>query len=753
MLQTSPFNGQTISHYRILEKLGAGGMGVVFKAEDVNLHRFVALKFLPGELAEDQNSLARFRREAQAASALNHPNICTIYDISEQNGVTFIAMEFLDGMMLKDCIAGKPLPLAQVLDLGIQIADGLDVAHQLGIVHRDIKPANIFITKRGHAKILDFGLAKLTRGSINDVTVTGDATAGPIEVLLTRPGTMLGTVAYMSPEQVRGEQLDARTDIFSFGIVLYEMATGRQAFQGNTSGVVTEAILNRAPSPLCRLVSYDGLELERVVTRALQKDRKLRYQTAGDLRSDLQSYKSESDTRRSIRPSLSKRLATLPQKLIARLGAAAASPRRGRIQLLVGAVVFIVLGDALGLYWRSHRSVPLTDRDTVVLAEFTNTTGDPIFDGTLRQGLASQLEQSPFLSLVSDDRIAKTLALMEKPKDARLTHQLAREVCQRVGSKGTIEGSISGSGSRYELRLQAVDCRSGDTLAKISETASGREQVLRLMGKGAAEMRERLGESLASVQKYDVPAENVTTGSLVALQAYSQGLRTMATTMDFKSAIPLFERAIGMDQNFAMAYAALSTNQYNISEAGRAAENARRAYDLRQRVSEREKFAIEYSYEQYVTENLEAVRTVLEAWMQAYPRDSVPPFNLANVYSMLGEHEKILPLKQQSLRLEPNDPMSYLGLIGAYSTLNRLDEAKATIEEAQARNLDSPSLHFGLYALAFLQHDTAGMEREAALLISKPGFAPYVLTKNRKRQRTVARCPGRGSWQAVRLMN
>lgn len=292
MADSAALVGLTISHYCILEKLGAGGMGVVYKAQDTRLRRFVALKFISSTLARDKDSIERFRREAEAASGLNHPNICTVYDIGEQQGLAFIAMEFLDGKMLKDCIARQPMPLEQLLGLSLQIADGLQAAHQSGIVHRDIKPANIFVTKDGRVKILDFGLAKLARPSIDGITLLSNESAGTCLTTLTQAGNMVGTVAYMSPEQVRGEPLDLRTDIFSFGLVLYEMATGQQAFHGNTTAVISEGILNSAPPPLRRLVPYDGLEVEKIVSKALQKDRTLRYQTAANVHDDLQNYKN-----------------------------------------------------------------------------------------------------------------------------------------------------------------------------------------------------------------------------------------------------------------------------------------------------------------------------------------------------------------------------------------------------------------------------------------------------------------------------
>ena len=658
--------GQTISHYRIVEKLGGGGMGVVYKAEDTRLHRFVALKFLTDELARDKEALSRFQREARTASALNHPNICTIHDVGEQDGRAFIAMEHLEGSTLKERIAAdRGFDLEMLLTLGVEIADALDAAHAAGIVHRDIKPANIFITPRGHAKILDFGLAKMGGRSAHD---TGSA---EMTFTATERGMVLGTAAYMSPEQALGDLVDHRADIWALGLVLYEMATGTR------------------PPAAVRLRVEKSPELERIVSKCLETDLELRYQRASDVRADLQRLRRDSGSTQA--PSFS---ATRPK----------------RWHMVAAAAAAAVLTLSVAGYVYLHRAPTLTEKDTIVLADFENKTGDPVFDDTLRLGLSVQLQQSPFLSLISDPQIQQTLALMGQPKDARLTAEIAQHLCERTASAAVLDGSIASLGSQYVLGLRARNCSTGSILAQEQIQAARREDVLNALSEIVRRLRPRLGESLTTVEKHSTPLVDVTTSSLEALKAYSTAQKVNLASGQHDQA--LLRRVVEIDPNFAMAYANLALSYSGVGESVLAAESATKAFQLRERASERERFFITFNYDREVTGNLEHAFQTLELWEQTYPRRSAPPDAMELLGGLstkgTGRWEIAVDRARKTIAAYPDVVIGYANLALSSFFLDRFGEAENALQQAAAHKkewLDLPQFLVYRYNIAFMKGD------------------------------------------------
>jgi predicted Zn-dependent protease len=705
---SSPLIGRTISHYRIVEKIGAGGMGEVYRAHDEQLDRDVALKVLPPGTLADEAARKQFRKEALALAKLNHPNIETVHEFGTEDGVDFLAMELIAGSSISEKLKAGPLPDKEIVRLGMQFAEGLAAAHGQGVVHRDLKPSNLMITPDGRLKILDFGLAKLVHHDLG-----GDVTRS----ITVETGTISGTVPYMSPEQLRGLPVDARSDIYAAGAVLYEMATCHRPFPQSQSVELMGAILHQAPATPSSLNPRIAAGLESVILKALEKEPSQRYQSARELLIALEGISSGVAATASVSSATP----------------AGATTSHRRWLLLAVTVVVIALA-AGGFWWLNGRKAhALTEKDTIVLADFTNHTGDPVFDDALREALAADLTQSPFLNILSDAQTGGTLRLMGRAANERLTPEIAREACERVQGKAYLAGSISALGSSYAVSLVAVNCQTGDTMAREQSQAAGKEKVLDALGQAATKLREKLGESLRSIQKFDVPLEQVTTPSLEALQAYSLGLKTMQSKGP-QAAIPYFKRAIALDPSFASAYALLGFAYDDLGETGLEIDYKKQAFAQRERASEREKFFIEATYHRGVTGDLGKEAEILELWRQAYPRDPGPWGRLASLDGLLGRFEKSAAETRESMRLSGQTAALTGGLAAAYGNLSesylfldRWEEAKTAADAASAENADEMDMHQVRYALALLHGDANAMREQLAWSADKPEFEDPML--------------------------
>jgi serine/threonine protein kinase/tetratricopeptide (TPR) repeat protein len=698
--------GETVSHYKILSRLGAGGMGVVYEAEDTRLGRKVAIKFLPDDVSADAEAIQRFQREARVISNLNHPYICTLYDIGSHSGKQFMVMELLDGQALKDRIAKSAVPVDEVLELGAQIADALDAAHAQGVVHRDIKPANLFVTRRGMIKVLDFGVAKLNEaGRVND-----DLTSAGGSDQLTTHGTTIGTVSYMSPEQARGQEIDARSDLFSAGVVLYEMATGQLPFQGATVATIFESLLTKPPAPPSALKAGIPPELDRIILKALEKDRETRYQGAAELRADLKRLKRAADSGMETAAATARRQPVSPKSADAT--PAEPKPPGWRRRTFIAAPLLTALAVGGFFFYKSIATPALTQKDSVVLSSVVNRTGDAMFDDTLGEALALQLRQSPFLNVVPEQQVQATLRLMGREPMTPITAELGREICQRSGAKALLGGTIAMLGSSYVVTLNGQDCVTGNVIAEEQAQASSKETVLAAMGTAVSAFREKLGESLASIQRYDAKIEQATTPSLEALKAYSQGLRTRRTTGDFDS-VPFFRRAIELDDKFALAYARLGTVYANLGQADESKKMTAKAYELRDRVSESERYYIEARYYTTVDNDVAKALDVYKVWLATYPTDYTALVNSGLLQKQQGERAEAIRKFELATQVAPDQPLGFTNLGQTYFETGQYEEAKKAYESAILLQ-DSTGARVGLYQIAILLGDQALADQQAS---------------------------------------
>jgi tetratricopeptide (TPR) repeat protein len=715
--------GDRLAHYEVLSKLGAGGMGAVYLARDTRLDRKVALKLLSEEFMADESRVQRFEQEAKVASALNHPNIITVYEIGHSGEQYFIAIEYVVGETLRDVIQQGTLSFRDTLDIGKQIASALTAAHEAGIVHRDIKPENVMIRPDGLVKVLDFGLAKQTERRKIGVNTNSTTSEG----LITDPGMVMGTPHYMSPEQARGVAVDSRTDIFSLGSVLYEMATRRPPFEGETSSDLIAEVLKTEPPPVTEFSPKAPPELQRIISKAMRKKREERYQTARELQMDLKALKRDVKSRftggeavtltRGVVDAFATRVLRRGSKQLPATLLEGAEKTHWRKLLSAGAVVLFLLA-AVALYPRLRARPVLTDRDTVLIADFENKTGEPVFDGALKQATSVQLAQSPYLNILPAERVIETLRLMEKPPGEAITREIGLDICQRRNLKALLIGSITKVDTSYSLTLEAVNSRNGETIASSIVDAADRRQVLTALGQAATRLREKLGESLASIRQYDAPIEHATTASLDALKDYSAGV-DFRVKGELPQAVGLFKRAVETDERFALACLQLGVTYRDLREIALGNKFIQQAYELRGRVSERERLEIASTYYRYITGELDKRLETTMLLTQTYKQDARGFHLHGNTFLLRGRYPEAIGAYRQALALDPDYSLSRANLALALIKTNRLDEAVAQVGEGQAKGIDLSSFHNRLYLTAFLRSDLEEMRRQAEWFAGK----------------------------------
>jgi serine/threonine protein kinase/tetratricopeptide (TPR) repeat protein len=736
---TQSYSGEMIGAYRLIEVLGRGGMGTVYLAYDTRLGRRAALKLLPSRLVNDPERAHRFQREARLVSALNHPNIITIYDFGQENERYYIVSEFVEGCTLRNFVGSPDVSLNQILDLMAQVASALEAAHTAGIVHRDIKPENIMLRPDGYAKVLDFGLAKLTEPeSGGDEAKTNISGMSPD--FETRTGMVLGTVNYMSPEQARGQKVDRRSDLFSLGVVLYELITGHRPFDGMTWYHTIVAITDAEPPPIARDVQGAPAALQEIISRVLSKNREQRYQTARELLADLETLQGELAADTQIQrigtervekgPTIDEQIirvgtqsAVITDKGVAKGMGAILSFARLKRRQLIAVVGIIILVAVPAYFYFGRRFSPgqpaLTDKDTILLADFVNNTGDAVFDGTLKQGLTVQLEQSPYLNIFPEERARETLRLMERSHDEKITREVGREICQRRGIKALLVGTIASLGRNYVITLEAINTQSGEAIAHQQIEAEGKERVLKALGRASTAMREQLGESLASIRKFDVPIEQATTMSLEAFKDFAVGVEFRRKGQHALS-VPALKRAIERDSEFALAYVRLGTAYRDLRKLALGNQYLERAYQLRDRVSERERLEISATFFRYITGELDKRIEMTSLLTETYPQDIYANHIHGNSLMIAGEYEQAAEAYRAALRLDADYSLSRTNLALALIGLNRFDEAQKVIEQGIERRPDPSGFHSRLYLIAFLRGDAQSMHRQVEWFAGRP---------------------------------